>query len=145
MSPTASPQTFSCDGTLPPQGESPTLHSLAGCSMCTISAWRAYKAWSSFCSSHRYLCRRLALFLMCFASTLYALSPETSSDIFQAVLPRCCQEQYGCTCWGGKIITLANSFPLTNNGWLTNWCHQCPQELVGCSLCFLQVSLKKKK
>lgn len=39
----------------------------------------------------------------------------------------------------------ANFIPLTNDGWLTNRCHQCPQELVGCGLCFVQVSLKKTK
>lgn len=63
-----------------PTGRLITGHSLAGCSMCTIRAWRAYRAWSSFCSSHRYFCNRLALRLICRASTLYGLSPETSSS-----------------------------------------------------------------
>lgn len=127
---------------LPPLGGSLTWHSLAGCSMCTISAWRAYKAWSSFCSSHRYLCSRLALLLMCCASTLYELSPETRSNNSQAILPNCYQENETLQLLGN---TLANFIPLTNNGWLTNRCHQCSQELVGCSLCFVQVSLQKNK
>lgn len=107
--------------------------------MWTISAWRAYKACSSFCSSHRYLSSRLALLLMCCASTLYVLSPETSSDNSQAIWPHCCQENKGSQCFGNTLATL------TNNGWLTNGCHQCPQELVGSSLCFVQVCLKKQR
>lgn len=70
-------------------------NSLAGCSICTMRACRAYRACSSFCSSFRYLCSSLLLILISLLSNLspagrVSSSPVCSLDTRQMLLPLRC-------------------------------------------------------
>lgn len=67
-------------------------NSLAGCSICTMRACRAYRACSSFCSSFRYLCSSLLLILISLLSNLSPAgrvlsTPVCLLDTCQMLLP----------------------------------------------------------